>query len=131
VVEAPSLGQQTARNLTTSLNSLLVGQNNFLELWLGYEVLRRSLDFDLGTMQLDGQGMWIDPGPIQGSKGLNPDGLEIIPPSREIVPRAPQAMLDANLMPLKGRGKPPRNQEIHRLPRPAGASGPMDRVAAR
>jgi hypothetical protein len=31
-------------------------------LWVNYEVLRYSLDLDLGTMQLDSEGLWIDPG---------------------------------------------------------------------
>ncbi len=31
---------------------------------MNYEVIRRSLDFDLGTMQLTPEGLWIDPGPL-------------------------------------------------------------------
>ena len=32
-------------------------ENDFLSVWVTYEVLRRALDFDLGTMQLDGEGL--------------------------------------------------------------------------
>jgi hypothetical protein len=31
---------------------------------VNYEVIRRSLDFDLGTMQLTPEGLWLDPGPL-------------------------------------------------------------------
>ena len=41
--------------LTAFLREML-GQN--------YEVLRRGLDWDLGTLQLDSEGLWIDPGTI-------------------------------------------------------------------
>jgi hypothetical protein len=43
---------------------LLSAQNSFLAFWVNYEVLRRGLDLDLGTMQLDSEGLWIDPGTI-------------------------------------------------------------------
>jgi len=32
---------------------------------VNYEALRRNLDLDLGTMQVDAEGLWIDPGPIR------------------------------------------------------------------
>jgi hypothetical protein len=35
-----------------------------MSIWVNYEVLRRGLDLDLGTMQLDREGLWIDPGTI-------------------------------------------------------------------
>ena len=41
-------------------------QNNFLSVWVNYEVLRRNLDLELGVMQLNDDGQWIDPGPIGG-----------------------------------------------------------------
>ena len=42
-----------------------------LSVWVNYEVLRRSLDLDLGTMQLDAEGNWIDPGPIRADLGIS------------------------------------------------------------
>ena len=59
-----SLGATTANDLTRAINGLQNAQNAFLQTWVTYEVLRRSLDFDLGTMQVDPRGNWIDPGPI-------------------------------------------------------------------
>lgn len=59
------LGATTARDLVSALATLQSAQLSFLRDWVGYEVLRRGLDFDLGTMQLDERGMWIDPGAIE------------------------------------------------------------------
>ena len=51
-----------ARDLVDALGSLLITQQAFIFTWTDYEILRRLLDFDLGTMRLDEHGMWIDPG---------------------------------------------------------------------
>lgn len=64
------LGDAAARNLADAFNQLNSAQNNFINTWLGYEILRRSLDFDMGTMQLDEFGAWIDPGLIDNTIGL-------------------------------------------------------------
>lgn len=58
------LGPTTARDLVSAQNDLLNAQNTFMGLWVNYEVLRRSLDFDMGTLQLSADGFWIDPGPM-------------------------------------------------------------------
>ena len=57
-------GATTARDLVSALTDLLDSQNDFLSLQVGYDVLRLVLDFELGTMQLDRDGVWIDPGPM-------------------------------------------------------------------
>ena len=56
----PTIG----RDLTDAINRLQQSQSAFLSTWVDYEVLRRGLDFDLGTLQLDENSLWIDPGPI-------------------------------------------------------------------
>ncbi|TXT22192.1 MAG: hypothetical protein FD138_3652 [Planctomycetota bacterium] len=67
---APGVAVQTqtsptaARDLVSALNDLLDAQNDFLNAWVGFEVLRVLLDFEMGTMQLNQEGLWIDPGPI-------------------------------------------------------------------
>ncbi len=61
-----TLGATTARDLVTALDALLRAQNEFLDGWVRYEIQRMVLDYNLGTMQLDEDGMWIDPGPIRG-----------------------------------------------------------------
>lgn len=58
-----------ARDSVTALTDLLTAQNDFLSVWISYQVLRRSLDYDLGTMQLDTEGIWVDPGTINAERG--------------------------------------------------------------
>jgi hypothetical protein len=69
-------GQQTktsptaARDLVSALSDLLDAQNDLLNVWVSYETLRILLDFEMGTMQLDPTGVWIDPGPIGDSNPI-------------------------------------------------------------
>jgi hypothetical protein len=72
--------------LVNALSDLLNVQNDFLSVWVDYEVQRLGLDFDLGTMQLDDRGMWIDPGSAVGMVDTGYDVWE--PPAVEEV--APQ-----------------------------------------
>ncbi|MEM7453621.1 MAG: hypothetical protein AAF456_04625 [Planctomycetota bacterium] len=65
-----SLGATTAQDLTNAINGLQTAQSQFLSVWVTFEVIRRNLDFDLGTMQVDGRGSWIDPGTIDQAIGL-------------------------------------------------------------
>ena len=57
-----SLGSTAARDLLNALDDLRDTQLNFLDQWVSYEILRRNLDLDMGTMRLDDEGMWIEPG---------------------------------------------------------------------
>ena len=54
-----------ARDLVSALTDLLDAQNDLLNVWVSYEVLRVLLDFEMGTMELNPNGGWLDPGPIQ------------------------------------------------------------------
>jgi len=53
-----------ARNTIQALSALLNAQNNLLRIYVNYEAVRRTLDLDLGTMELTPEGLWIDPGKI-------------------------------------------------------------------
>lgn len=68
--ETSQFGVNTARDLVQALSSLLDAENAFLGAWVDYEVQRMILDFQMGTMQLDERGQWIDPGPIRGRSAL-------------------------------------------------------------
>lgn len=84
-----SLGQQTARNLTSALNGLQQTQNQLLSTWVNYEAQRRGLDFDLGTMQMSPGGYWIDPGAIDetiADRAAAAMGIPCLSPSNEIDP---------------------------------------------
>lgn len=58
-------GPTAARDAVSALSDLVNAQNLFVGVWVNYEALRRNLDLDLGTMQIDSEGLWIDPGPIR------------------------------------------------------------------
>lgn len=59
-----SAGPTAARDIITALDALLRAQNNLLDIYVGNEVVRRSLEFDLGTMELTPEGLWIDNGAL-------------------------------------------------------------------
>ena len=75
------LGATTARDLTGAINQLNNAQGAFLGAWLSYEVLRRSLDYDLGTIQVDATGRWIDPQIIDREIGYRTAALMGLDPS--------------------------------------------------
>jgi hypothetical protein len=68
-------GPTAARDAVSALADLLTAQNDFLSVWVTYDLLRRTLDFDLGTMELDIDGIWIDPGSLGPEQGL--PGVEV------------------------------------------------------
>ncbi|MEZ6096572.1 MAG: hypothetical protein R3C03_20475 [Pirellulaceae bacterium] len=76
-----SLGATTSRDLTGAISDLNRSQTNFLSFWLQYEVLRRGLDYDLGTMQIDPSGRWIDPEVIDDEIGFRTAAIMGIDPS--------------------------------------------------
>jgi hypothetical protein len=57
-------GPTAARDATTALRALLSTQNQLIGIYVNYEAQRRALDLNLGTMQLDAEGLWIDPGAL-------------------------------------------------------------------
>lgn len=57
-------GATAARDAVSALSDLLTAQNNFMNIWVNYEAQRRTLDYDLGMMVLDNEGIWCDPGEI-------------------------------------------------------------------
>ena len=73
-------GPTAARDTITALEALLNSQNSLLNIYVNYEVVRRSLDFDLGTMELTPEGLWIDPGAVSADQllllpGTSADGM--------------------------------------------------------
>jgi len=88
--KASLLGATTARDVVDALRRLLDAQNDFLAIWVDYEVQRLGLDLDLGTMQLDAEGNWIDPGPIKPGESDDLELPELIP-APEGLPLPPPA----------------------------------------
>ncbi len=119
----------TARDLLNALDSLLSAQNDFLSVGVNYEVLRRGLDIDMGTVQLDERGIWVDPGPIEGSYWE--DKLQEMQLDHEIPELSEMSDLDSGvpednntpqeLGPLEMEGAPPVE-----LPPPAEGLQPAE-----
>ena len=86
-----SLGPTAATDLTNALNSLQSAQNDFLNVWVTHEVLRRGLDFDLGTMQLTPDGFWLDPGTINAMYAYRAAEAFGLPPESICLPPDLQA----------------------------------------
>ncbi len=70
-----SSGPTAARDTISALSALLNAQNSLLDVFVNYEVVRRGLNLDLGTMELSPEGLWIDPGPIEPSYLLSLPGI--------------------------------------------------------
>lgn len=84
--EVAQIGATTARDLLSALNDLLTSQNDLLNIWVNYEVLRMLLAFELGVMQLDDHGLWVDPGVPASSPSAN---QMLLPPPEPTSPIAP------------------------------------------
>lgn len=70
-------GATSARDAISALSDLLSAQNGLLGTYVDYEILRRSLDLDLGTMELTPEGLWIDPQEIDADMLLSLPGTEV------------------------------------------------------
>lgn len=98
----PTFNSTLAINLINSLNSLQNAQNSFLQVWVQYEVARRGLDFDLGTMQLTPQGEWLDPGIINAqyafraaeAYGIPADSICLPPDISYLMPESGESVLE-------------------------------------
>lgn len=58
--ETSEFGSTTARDLVQSLSDLLNVQNDFLSVWVNYEVQRLNLEVDLGVMELAPNGLRLE-----------------------------------------------------------------------
>jgi hypothetical protein len=106
-------GATAARDAVSALSDLLAAQNSFLGFWASYEALRRGLDFDLGTFQLDSEGLWIDPGSLGEDYGQydpwlwRTGGADCpLPQAHEILPAEllPRHRSHTEELPLPGEG---------------------------
>ena len=63
-------GPTAARDAIEAINTLLDAQNGLLDIFVSYEVIRRNLDLDMGTMELTPEGLWLDPGKVSAEQLL-------------------------------------------------------------
>ena len=75
-------GPTAATDLLTALAALRNTQNNFMGVWLNYHAARMRLERELGTMQLDRDGGWVDH-PVPNSRGADASGSDVsnLPPA--------------------------------------------------
>jgi hypothetical protein len=75
---AQQLGPTAALDLLRALQDLRDTQDNFMSVWLNYYAARMTLVRDLGIMQLDQRGLWIDQ-PIVAADWLCEDNCPVPP----------------------------------------------------
>lgn len=96
-------GPTAARDSVSALQDLLNAQNTFLGVWVFYEAQRRNLDQDLGTIRVDENNIWVDPGSItsQGFGFRGSSGDNAMPWNDGMQPMdvAPPVMMDTTAIP--------------------------------
>jgi len=100
-------GPTAARDSVSALQDLLNAQNTFLGVWVFYEAQRRNLDQDLGTIRVDENNIWVDPGSITsqafGFRGSSSfDAIDLSVPWNDGMPPmdfAPPVMMDSTAIP--------------------------------
>lgn len=122
-------GVTAARDVVSALADLQSAQNDFLSVWLNYEAQRMSLDLNLGTMNLDPTGAWVDPGPIDEATALpTPDGYyedaEFLLETGEEVPGMPNHLQPGDVLPRDGELVPPGPPGTEPPPAPTAMTRP-------
>lgn len=72
-------GPTAAQNLLSALTALQQAQDNFMSVWLAHYAARMTLYRELGIMQLDDEGMWIDV-PLDWTEQSGADPQPLPPP---------------------------------------------------
>ena len=103
-----AMGSTAAIDVLNALNDLLSAQDTFLAAWVDYEAQRINLDLDMGTMELDDRGMWIDPGPIMETGPAPSIEVETLPPVAPPSPPPPAAVPP----PPTAQAAPPQPQPL-------------------
>ncbi len=90
------------RNLIDALNNILDSQNRLVLIWANYERSRLAIYRDMGIMEIDEQGMWIDPfyQRLYDSQDAGIDSGIGIEPNQFCPPLTPAGEIDLTLLPL-------------------------------
>ena len=98
-------GPTAARDATQGLQAFLATQRQLIGVFINFEAIRRGLDLELGTMEVDGEGLWIDPGPITPNTVGGGIGQAIadygVPEGQTLVPNAIQFDEPVNVVPTE------------------------------
>jgi hypothetical protein len=123
---ASTLGPTAAQNLLTALSDLRNTQNNFLSVYLSYYANRMLLARDLGTMQLDEMGRWIE-GPLDGFATGMTDCLCVGQDSLEDpMPLVPPALTDEMQEFIDPEGELNTSADV--MQAPVDISGPVSSI---
>ena len=76
---AGQLGPTSAFNLMTALDDLTASQGNLTSVWLDYYATRMRLAREMGVMELDDCGMWIDR-PLTAAPQMTAEEAPLPPP---------------------------------------------------
>ncbi|MDR2117191.1 MAG: hypothetical protein LBP87_12505 [Planctomycetaceae bacterium] len=89
--QPPARGQKietnTATQLIGALDGLMASQNEFLNTWVSYQTQRMLLDLNMGTMELDTSGRWIDPGVITKNRTASNSNSKSALPVPKLTPK--------------------------------------------
>ena len=69
----------TSQQLIDALDALTRSQNDMLNTWVTYQTQRMLLDLYMGTMTLDEQGRWIEPGVMGSATAFSPEWAPTLP----------------------------------------------------
>ena len=120
-----SSGPTAARDSVSALQDLLTAQNTFQGVWVFYEAQRRNLDQELGTIRVDADNIWVDPGAITSeaygfgsanSGGLQQGGMEngqmMWCEPTGTLEAVPPVMFDTNSLPSPANPEVPAREAI-------------------
>jgi hypothetical protein len=114
-----TFGPTAAQNLLSALTALQTAQDAYMSVWLAHYSARMTLYRELGIMQLDSEGMWIDT-PLEWTEQVTAEP-EPLPPA------VPPEWLDESGPPVPSPDQPPagnpplplpegRNSDVRDLP---------------
>ncbi|MEO2049483.1 MAG: TolC family protein [Pirellulales bacterium] len=114
------LGATTARDLVQSLSDLLNVQNDFLSVWVNFDMQRLNLEFDLGIMELAADGQRLENGmPLEfylADLPCNSCDLGAIDESFELIPLSPINQEVIQPESLQPRRLPSKEEEVWEEP---------------
>lgn len=125
----PQINPTTAINLLGAQSSLQSSQNNFLAAWLNYYAARLRLYRELGIMQLDASGRWIE-NSLDFDNPVPPaeqESIELLPPP------GPIEVLEidqANMIGYDGLSSILTDQSLAETDPPSQDTNPAERVEA-
>lgn len=88
-------GPTAAFNLLSAQSALRNTQNAFLSAWLTYYAAKMRLARELGIMELDSEGRWVENELPNFKEETSPDAPEVLPVPEVIPPPIPDELIEA------------------------------------